>query len=104
MAVDAKRYDLKLDDDGDLFISSAGDFVFAPSDEQHTDDVIRAGPCWWKQYPDNGVNIGVYANGSFDKQTLQKNIKVQLQADGYNASPKVNYSSDGGLTVNKNVN
>lgn len=103
MPVDTTRYDLRLDSDGDLFISSNGDFVIAPSDEQHIQDNIHASPNSWKQFPDIGVNIDSYVNGSFDKQTLEKKIRLNLLADQYDSSPVLKYSADGRLIVNTNV-
>ena len=104
MAVDTTRYDFKLDQNGDLFISSVGDFVLTPSDEQHIQDAIAAGPAWWKQNPNRGVNIGSYQNGSFDKQSLEKKIRLELSADNYNSIPAIKYSTDGTLVINPNVN
>jgi hypothetical protein len=104
MAQDITRFDIRLDLNDDLFFSTSGDILLSPSDEQHIQDCINSGPCWWKVYPDAGVNIGVYQNGSFDKQSLQKLIRLQLQADGYNASPTLHYSSDGQLTIDPGIN
>lgn len=103
MALDNTRHDFRLDEDGDLYFTTTGDVEIAPSDAQHVEDVIITGPNWNKQYPDNGVNIGIYRNGSFDKQSLEKIVRVQLSADGYNSAPVVKYSSNGELEINPKV-
>jgi len=103
MALDNTRYDFRLDADGDLYFSTGGDVELTPSDSQHVEDAIISGPAWNKQYPDRGVNIGVYRNGSFDRQTLEKIIRLELTADGYTAAPTAKYSPDGELVINANA-
>jgi hypothetical protein len=77
-------YDLIGDSVGDLNILN-GDFVIDASDEQHIEDIIQSAPNWWKEYPQVGVNIQLYLSGSNTDQ-LNRNLKLQLQADGYNVT------------------
>ena len=102
MAIDNTRYDLQLVDN-DLFISVAGDFVIGPSDEQHIQDAIIAGPSWWKENPTNGANFGIYENGPTDKQFLEKLLRINLNADGYTASPTLINDPEKGLIVYPNA-
>ena len=103
MAKDLTRYDFRLTDSGDLYINSSGDFELVPSDFQHQQDCIICGPNWMKEYPENGVNLGIYEGGNVNIQSLSKSIQLQLLADGYNAKPIITFDSSGKLTINPNV-
>lgn len=99
----ANRYDIKLVDN-DLFISRQGDFVIDISDEQHVQDTINAFPGWWKENPEQGVGIRAYLGASIDTQQLQKNIRLQLQADGYvSVNPIVKLQPDGTVEIDPKV-
>lgn len=99
------NYDFKLVPDvngnDDLFIDpETGDFVIAASDEQHIEDTIRAFPGWWKQYPADGVGVRSYVGSSGQAQALSRNIKIQLQADGYTVNnPQISFVG-GQLLIN----
>lgn len=75
--------DLIQDSNGDLLIQN-GDFVVGPSDFQHIYDIIQSYVGWWKQNPQIGVGIRSYLGSAGMQQTLQRSIKLQLQADNYN--------------------
>ncbi len=101
------RHDIKLSNtDGyndDLFFAN-GDFVIAESDEQHIKDTINAFPSWWKEFPLQGVGIRSWLGSPSNLQEMSKTIRLQLQADGYNATnPKVVLSPDGSLVINPNA-
>lgn len=99
------NFDFKLVPDGngndDLYIDpDTGDFVIESSDEQHVQDTINAFPGWWKQFPADGVGARAYLGSSGQIQALSRNIKIQLQADGYTVNnPKISYAG-GQLTIN----
>ena len=99
------NYDLQLVADGagndDLVIDPVtGDFVSAPSDEQHIKDTINAFPGWWKQYPADGIGAMQYLGSAGQVQALARAIKLQLEADGYQVNnPKISYAG-GQLIIN----
>jgi hypothetical protein len=96
------RTDILLNNNDCLF--SDGDFSAGASDEQHIIDTIAAFKGWWKQYPLDGVGVAYYQKGNVDKQDLTKNIRIQLQSDGYRVdNPTVNLSADGQLIINPNA-
>lgn len=74
--------DFKLDNNGDLAIEN-GDFVITESDQQHILDIMQAVPGWFKQFPLVGFNPYQYLNARVSPTDLNKNAKIQLQADGY---------------------
>lgn len=78
-----KAKDILLDSDGDLLIEN-GDFKIGDSDTQHITDILRAFPGWWKEFSSVGVGMARYLNSSGKQQEIQSNIKLQLEADGYN--------------------
>lgn len=81
----AEFKDFLLDDDGDLLIES-GDFVIGTSDEDHIQDIIESNLGWWKEFPALGVGIKQYQASAGQEQTIERQIKTQLQGDGYNTS------------------
>lgn len=100
----ALNFDIALFNN-DLYIDAdSGDFVIAPSDEQHIIDTIAAFPGWWKENPDDGVGLMAYENSSGQEQVLQQSIKIQLQSDGYQVNnPSVARDAAGELVVKPNA-
>lgn len=87
----------------DLFIDG-GDFIVAESDEQHIIDTISAFPGWWKENPTDGVGLFQYLKSSGQEQLLSKNIKIQLQSDGYQVNvPTVTTDSSGKMVIDPNA-
>jgi len=87
--------DFLLDENYDLLIDSAGDFVIGASDNQHIQDIIQSFIGWWKQYPLVGVGIQAYVNSNGQDQALARSIQVQLQSDGFTVqSPQVTINPD----------
>ena len=81
-----------------------GDFAVGDSDSQHVQDTITAYAGWWKQYPADGVGLQSYVNGSGNFQKLAKNIKLQLQKDGYTVNPLPSITfNNGNLEINPNA-
>lgn len=78
----AASNDILLNSTGNLLIQ-AGDFVVGISDEQHVQDTIIADKGWYKRNPADGVGVGKYLNSSGQQAKLQKEIKKELQKDGY---------------------
>lgn len=75
-------YDIGLDEDGDLDIST-GDITIVLSDEDHIQDILRAFTGWWRNFPFIGVGIIQYVESDGNYQQLVQNAKTQLTADGY---------------------
>ena len=97
----ANRIDLALNNN-DLLVQN-NDFVMVESDDQHIVDTINACPGWWKESFTDGVAVLSYLKAKGAQQTLSRSIKLNLQSDGYDASPIVNYDASGQLTINTNV-
>lgn len=94
----AVRQDIALLDN-DLIIQD-GDFVIADSDQQHIEDTINAFPGWWKENPQDGVGAIAYISSSGNLQQLARDIKLQLQSDGYTVgNPQISFV-DGQLKIN----
>jgi len=87
----------------DLLIIN-GDLAISESDVQHVTDTINAFPGWWKQYPADGVGLFSFLNSSGQEDAIAQDIKIQLQADGYQVSyPSVVVNNDGTFTINPNA-
>lgn len=76
--------DIALDADGDLLIEN-GDFVAKPSDKNHIQHIIEAAKGNWRFAPLLGVDITQYINatGTAIHDKIKKNIKRELERDGY---------------------
>ncbi|RYD57295.1 MAG: hypothetical protein EOP56_08270 [Sphingobacteriales bacterium] len=95
--------DYLLDDMGDLLFSN-GDLASGDSDARHIRDTIYAYPGWWKEFPADGVGIQGYLNSGGRQQQLVREIKIQLQSDGYQVSPSpVIDTSTGKMIINPNA-
>lgn len=77
----ATAKDILLTDDDLKFTS--GDFEIGESDNQHQQDIIFENTGAYKQFPLVGVGIINYLNSSGAQLQLTKNIKSQLETDGY---------------------
>lgn len=85
---------------GDLLMI-AGDLAIASSDTQHITDNINSFPGWWKEVPALGVGLLQYLNSAGQEQTLKKQIRINLTADGYQVgNPTVTTDASGVTTVN----
>lgn len=98
----ASRIDLKLFEN-DLVVFN-DDFQLVESDEQHIADTINAAPGWWKENPTDGVGIMKFLKGKNVQQEAARAIQLNLQSDGYNSRPIVNFDSLGNLIIDTNVN
>jgi hypothetical protein len=95
--------DFLSDASGDLLVQN-GDLVVGPSDQQHIEDIISSAPGWWKQFPAIGVNIFQFLNSVGQEQTLEKQIILQLQSDGFTVtSPRASFDSNGKLIIQPNA-
>jgi len=96
------RYDYIQDTDGDLLIQG-GDWAIGESDQMHIQDTIISYPGWWKQYPVDGVGIGYYSKSNGQEQIIAREIKIQLELDGYTVSnPQIKLENEK-LTINPNA-
>lgn len=93
------RFDIKLNN-SDVDISS-GDILFNASDTHHVKDTMISAPGWWIADPLDGVNIIIQQSGPPNIQEKTKNIKLQLQADGYTVrNPKITFDALGRMIIN----
>lgn len=70
--------------DGDLQIKN-GDFLIDESDQQHVEDILVAFQGEYTQNPVLGVGISSYLRAPMDakiRQDLEREIKLQVEADG----------------------
>lgn len=90
--------DFTLDATGDLQIT-LGDFVIAPSDNQHIFDIITSVTGAFKEFPTLGCNIMTQLKGQ-DPNGAINIVKQQLASDGYNVSTaKAGIDKSGDLQV-----
>lgn len=87
----AAAKDIQLSSNDLLFQN--GDFVIANSDPQHIEDLVFENVGAYKQFPLVGVGIINYLNSSGAQLILKRNIKTQLETDGYRVD-SVKFSSD----------
>lgn len=86
----AKRQDLRQDDNGDIYINpTTGDFETAESDTQHVGDILQAVSGDYKEFPLIGVNFFMYSNSTGKQQEIERIIRTQLSADGYQVTKVV---------------
>lgn len=75
--------DILLNEDNSPQIVN-GDFVVGESDEQHVQHIIQAQKGDYKEFPSLGVDpIRYLKGGPRASADLQREITVQLEADGY---------------------
>jgi hypothetical protein len=75
-------FDILAGEDGELLIDPVtGDIVIGLSDEQHFRDLLLSQKGDFKEYPLAGVGLINY-NKSNGKAQLDKEIRLQLKADG----------------------
>jgi hypothetical protein len=80
----AKRQDLRQDENGDIYINpNTGDFEIVESDNQHVSDILQAVSGDYKEFPLIGVNFFRFQNSTGQKQALERIVRTQLSADGY---------------------
>lgn len=68
--------------DFDLEIGSDGDFITGESQNQSVEMLLLSQQGEWKEAPEAGCNITLAQHGSIDR-FLDRRIRVQLQADGF---------------------
>lgn len=76
--------DLLLDQDGDLMFKN-GDFVVDSSEAQHVELILKSEQGQWKEHPELGANLHKAQSGVIDR-FLNRDIRVQLEADGFGLS------------------
>ena len=68
---------------GDLEILN-GDFVVDVSDQHHVEDILRAQPGQFYQWPLLGVGIERFRNSQVSGTRLKQDIKLHLRSDNLN--------------------
>ena len=74
--------DILLDEDGDLQIAK-GNFVIAESDTTHIENIMKAAPGHYKQFPIIGANTISQINGNIGAE-FRRNLTINLEIDNYN--------------------
>jgi hypothetical protein len=98
----ASNYDIFLTNND--CATGGGDFIIAQSDDQHVIDTINAFPGWWKQNPADGIGIAAWQKGVAQIQELSKQLRLQLNSDGYTLNnPTITLSADGRFIISPNV-
>lgn len=97
----ASNQDIMLS--GNDLLITGGDFGIGISDPQHIADTMNAFPGWWKENPADGVGVFQYLNSSGQEQQLKRSVIIQMQADGYTASPDVTINSAGQIIINPGI-
>ena len=85
--------DILLDDNYDLLVQD-GDFVVGDSEEQEIALLLMSSPGEWKASPLTGFGWIKRIKGEFIVEDLQKDLKTQLELDGFNGV-KVKFAQDG---------
>jgi hypothetical protein len=80
--------------DDNQYLVEKGDFATGESDGQHQKDIVYESPGAYKQYPVVGVGIINYLNAAGVQLILKKNIRIQLEGDGYRVNLVV-FEGDG---------
>lgn len=78
-----KRTDILLDDDNDLIITAKGDFDFGDADNQHVGLIFEAQKGEIRPKPNLGFGAMNYLKKIFKKRDFFRNLKVELEKDGY---------------------
>lgn len=87
-----KRTDFILNSNGDFPLEDNVvdgmyfDTPIGPSDTQHIKDIIFYGKGALKQFPTLGFNVRQYINSEYNLQNLMKNLKIEMDSDGYNVA------------------
>lgn len=74
--------DILLDENSEIQFRN-GDFLVGPSDKNSIQSILNAFPGWWKQWVSVGVGMIQYLGSRNKGQEMQRNIKLQLEADGF---------------------
>jgi hypothetical protein len=94
-------FDIRLDSNGDLAISSSGDFSIIESTAQHQQHLILTGQGEWKQNPLVGVDAESYIDDEGSGNLIREIAKAFL-ADGMNftnLTPNPNSATDSSVKV-----
>jgi hypothetical protein len=76
--------DILLDANGDSDLPiDTNDLALGASDTQHISDALISFPGYWKQYPTNGIGMGVFLKSQIQPQSVLNAVKAGLQKDGY---------------------
>lgn len=77
-----KSQDILLDENYKPIINN-GDFVIGDSNDQHVELLLRANKGNFLEFPAVGVGFDQRRNGLFDQTTLERDIRMELEKDGY---------------------
>lgn len=88
--------------DADFVATLDGDFGTVEPSNLYIQFILVSSPGHWKQFPLVGVTIWKYLQSTISKQVLQRNIKLQLEADVFN-KPLVDVTNFPIIIINKVV-
>lgn len=100
--------DFLLDKNGDFPISDSvqnGIYLDSPygaSDSQHVTDLIICEKGYLKQFPTDGFGVFKYLNSESSVQTMERNLRISLDSDGYKAENGAVYPSKDGPKIDQN--
>jgi hypothetical protein len=99
----AKRTDILLDENGNYRVEN-GDFVVGESDDQHVELLLVSTKGSFREYPTLGTGIVNWVKKqNIDLNGLEREIKVNLQADGYKAG-NLNIAANGEFNMDYEIN
>lgn len=75
--------DILMSVDNDILFHD-GDFFIGDSGDQHVQHILTAEKGQYYANPLVGIGIKKYINGPFDRVQLAREIREQLQSDGFN--------------------
>ena len=97
-------YDIVLDSNQGFQTDSTGkDFLVGDAGNNYISYILQASPGHYKQFPQIGVGIDNYLNGAFSGAQIERDIRVQLEANGFQ-SPQIDmskYPVNGTIIINK---
>ena len=83
------RKDIMLDDSNELIVKN-GDFSIDSSDNQHVGIIFQAVKGEIRPNPSIGFGAKRYLKKIFKKSVFLRNLKVELEKDGY-VDPEINF-------------
>jgi hypothetical protein len=95
-----KSKDFILDQEGDLLIRNS-DFVIDFSDDQHVELLLSLNKGNLLEHPTTGYGIEQKLNSLFDLATSQRDIRLELERDGYEVKA-IQLDEQGNISIDYN--
>ena len=91
--------DIILEENADIIVEN-GDFKVGDNDNNLIRYIVEAIPGQYKEFPVLGINITKYLNAPVNPQTLQRNIRTNLEADVF-TRPLIDVNDFPTVVINK---